>query len=283
YAAGEEGITVSDEEVEAYYQSMFDYYPNGTPTPVPTAIPFEATPTVTDEQLAVLQCTRTPASEETAVKVTPAAEKKTDPEPTIVPTMEPTPTPYTEKMFNINESYYFENTAPYYSKEFYKNELRYELLENKVKREIESGFPRVVDMVWARHIMVETEKEALEALDRINNGERWEDVAAEVSLDGAEKGGDLGWFTENTMVQSFTDAVFSQKAGTISDPVQTEFGWHLIQVVAHEEHPYTKKQFDDEVDKAYENWLDGYAKRLEIDIVMDLADITPVEPAFAGS
>ena len=185
-------------------------------------------------------------------------------------------------MFKQYETYYFANNY-YYDKEFLKKELKYELLQEKVKDKIETTVPRTADMVWARHILVETEEEAQAALDRIKNGEEWGDVAAEVSTDStASNGGDLGWFAEGTMVQEFNDAAFSQEVGTISEPVKTDFGYHLIQVIAHEEHPYTSSQYSTAVDQAYQKWLDGYAEQLDITFETDLTNQTPVEPAFVG-
>lgn len=328
YGAAQEGITVSDEEVEDYYKSMFGYYPNGTPTVAPTSEPFEATPTVTDEQLAILRYTETPLPteipaeeteetsevEETVTEIAEAAEETVEDaveqveeavdevaaaaedmaeetgnlieeivsEPTSEPTVAPTPTVYTEDLFKQYESVYFANNF-YYSKDFFKNQLRYELLQDKVEEKLEAGVARTADMVWARHILVETEEEAQAALDRINAGEEWGDVAAEVSTDStASSGGDLGWFTEGTMVQAFNDVAFNQEVGTISDPVQSDFGWHLIQVIAHEEHPLTSSQYDTAVDNAYQTWLDGYSEQLDINLDGYNVDMVPTDPAFVG-
>ena len=334
YGAAKEGITVSDEEVEAQYKGMFGYYPNGTPTAAPTDEPFEATPTVTDEQLAILRYTETPlpteipaeetegsadtaeettaetveeAVEETVENVEGAVEETVEQvenaveetvseaedlasetvekveealsEPTSEPTIAPTPTVYSEDMFKQYESVYFANNF-YYSKDFFKNELRYELLQNKVQENLKAGIARTADMVWARHILVETEEEAKAALDRINAGEEWADVCAEVSTDStAAKGGDLGWFTEGTMVPAFNDAAFSQEVGTISDPVQSDFGWHLIQVIGHEERPLTSSQYNTAVETAYQNWLDGYSSQMNI-TMESVTDVTPTDPAF---
>ena len=198
---------------------------------------------------------------------------------TETPTTEPTPTVYTEDMFKQYESVYFANNF-YYSKDFFKNELRYELLQNKVQENLKADIARTADMVWARHILVATEEEAKAALDRINAGEEWADVCAEVSTDStAAKGGDLGWFTEGTMVPAFNDVAFSQEVGTISDPVQSDFGWHLIQVIGHEERPLTSSQYNTAVESAYQNWLDGYSSQLNI-TMESVTDVTPTDPAF---
>ena len=218
--------------------------------------------------------------EEAAETVEEAVEEVV--EEVVEPTAGPTPTVYTEDLFKQYESYYFANNY-YFDKEYLKKELKYELLKDKVEDQIETTVPRSADMVWARHILVETEEEALAALERINNGEEWADVAAEVSTDStASSGGDLGWFTEGTMVTEFNDAAFAQEVGTISDPVKTDFGYHLIQIIAHEEHPYTSSQYSTAVDNAYQTWLDSYAEQLDISFESDVTSLTPTDPAFVG-
>ena len=360
YGAAQEGITVSDKEVDDYYKGMFAYYPDGTPTATATSEPFEATPTITDEQLAILRYTETPlptdipteapadeaeavaeaadavaeeventeaaeAVEEAVAEADAAVEEAVDTveetvdevvetveeavdeaaaeaeemasdtaemveevlsdeaEPTSEPTVAPTPTVYTEDMFKQYESVYFANNY-YYSKDFFKNQLRYELLQSKVEEILIANIARTADMVWARHILVETEEEAQAALDRINNGEEWGAVCAEVSTDtsNASNAGDLGWFTEGTMVQAFNDAAFSQEVGTISDPVQTDYGWHLIQVIGHEERPLTSSQYDTAVQTAYQTWLNGYSEQLDINLDGYNVDMVPTDPAFVG-
>ncbi len=84
--------------------------------------------------------------------------------------------------------------------------------------------------IHARHILLPTEDEAKKALARVKGGEDFAKVANEVSKDTAGDGGDLGWFTKDRMVPEFSDAAFKLKKGEISDPVKTQFGWHIIQV-----------------------------------------------------
>jgi peptidyl-prolyl cis-trans isomerase C len=84
--------------------------------------------------------------------------------------------------------------------------------------------------IHARHILVPTEDEAKAALARVKGGEDFAKVATEVSKDSGGEGGDLGWFTKDRMVPEFSDAAFKLKEGQISDPVKTQFGWHIIKV-----------------------------------------------------
>lgn len=83
----------------------------------------------------------------------------------------------------------------------------------------------------AAHILVATEDEAKALKAEIDGGADFAALAKEHSSDGAAaNGGDLGWFGEGMMVQPFQDAVFAMQVGQVSDPVQTQFGWHLIQL-----------------------------------------------------
>ena len=84
--------------------------------------------------------------------------------------------------------------------------------------------------VHARHILVPTEEEAKAALARVKAGEDFAKVATELSKDPAGDGGDLGWFTKDRMVPEFADAAFKLEPGQVSDPVKSQFGWHIIKV-----------------------------------------------------
>ncbi|MGH7741573.1 MAG: peptidylprolyl isomerase, partial [Candidatus Eiseniibacteriota bacterium] len=74
---------------------------------------------------------------------------------------------------------------------------------------------------------------AVAARKRIVAGEKFAKVAAEVSQDpgSAKSGGDLGFFTRGTMDPAFEDAAFALKTGTLSEPIQSTFGWHIIEVL----------------------------------------------------
>ncbi len=84
--------------------------------------------------------------------------------------------------------------------------------------------------IHARHILLPTEEEAKAALARIKAGEDFAKVATELSKDPAGEGGDLGWFTKDRMVPEFAEAAFKLQPGQISDPVKSQFGWHIIKV-----------------------------------------------------
>lgn len=85
--------------------------------------------------------------------------------------------------------------------------------------------------VRASHILVKSEAEAKELITQINNEEDFANLAAQHSLcPSGANGGDLGFFPRGMMVKPFEDAAFSLEIGKVSEPVQTQFGWHLILV-----------------------------------------------------
>ena len=84
--------------------------------------------------------------------------------------------------------------------------------------------------IHARHILVATEAEAKEIQERLKKGEDFATVAKEKSKDPSAEGGDLGFFGRGQMLKPFEDAAFQLKEGEISNPVQTQFGWHIIKV-----------------------------------------------------
>jgi peptidyl-prolyl cis-trans isomerase C len=85
--------------------------------------------------------------------------------------------------------------------------------------------------VNARHILVKTEKEAQDIVKEIKDGADFAKLAAEKSTGpSGPNGGSLGWFAKDAMVAPFAEAAFTLKKGAVSQPVQTQFGWHVIKV-----------------------------------------------------
>ena len=91
--------------------------------------------------------------------------------------------------------------------------------------------------VHARHILVATEAEAKEVAERLKKGEDFATVAKEKSKDTGAEGGDLGFFARGQMLKPFEDAAFALDVGQISEPVQTQFGWHIIKVEEKRDQP----------------------------------------------
>jgi parvulin-like peptidyl-prolyl isomerase len=85
------------------------------------------------------------------------------------------------------------------------------------------------DKVHCAHILVKTEQEAKAVLDRLNKGEKFSNIAKEVSqCPSGKRGGDLGTFTRGKMVKEFETAAFGLQKGQTSIIVKTKFGCHII-------------------------------------------------------
>lgn len=84
------------------------------------------------------------------------------------------------------------------------------------------------------HILLKKHGEALEILNRIKNGESFSNLAKDLSIDKAsgKRGGDLGFFRKGAMVKPFEDAAFKLQKGEVSEPVKTEFGYHIIKRIS---------------------------------------------------
>jgi len=84
----------------------------------------------------------------------------------------------------------------------------------------------------ARHILVPTKEQAEQIIKKIKGGAKFDEVAKAQSTDGSKaNGGDLGWFTLTRMAKPFGDAVKTLKKGEMTqEPVQTQFGWHVIKL-----------------------------------------------------
>ena len=127
--------------------------------------------------------------------------------------------------------------------------------------------------VRARHILVETEDEAKKVYQRVKNGEDFAKVAGEVSKDPGSKtdGGDLGFFTKDRMVQPFAEAAFKMEPGQISEPVKSQFGWHVIKVEEKRTKPVPSFE---EMKEQVENYL---ARKAQQDIIMGLRQKAKIE------
>ena len=80
------------------------------------------------------------------------------------------------------------------------------------------------------HILVQKQSEALAVLERIKNGEKFGKLAKELSIDSgsAKRDGNLGYFGRGKMVKEFENAAFNLQVGQISEPVKTQYGYHII-------------------------------------------------------
>ncbi len=126
--------------------------------------------------------------------------------------------------------------------------------------------------VHARHILVATEDEAKAIEDELKKGADFATLAKQKSKDpGGAEGGDLGYFTKDQMVPEFAEVAFRLDMGQISDPVKTQFGWHVIKVEDKRIKPTPKF---DEVKGQIENYV---AHRAQAELVQKLRSAANIE------
>ena len=137
------------------------------------------------------------------------------------------------------------------------------------------------EQVEASHILVENEETANEVKEKLEAGEDFAELAKEYSTDpsNAENGGELGYFSKGTMVEEFENIAFSMNVGEISDPVKTDYGYHIIHVTDKkeakeanfEDHKEEIKQtlFDQEISTEYSTWITEQREKLEIENTLD--------------
>jgi peptidyl-prolyl cis-trans isomerase C len=126
--------------------------------------------------------------------------------------------------------------------------------------------------VHARHILVETEDEAKAVKAELDKGADFAELAKKKSKDpGASDGGDLGFFTKDQMVPEFSEVAFKLEPGKISDPVKSQFGWHIIKV---EEKRNRKPPEFDQVKSQIENYV---TRKAQADYVGKLRETAKIE------
>lgn len=302
--AAKRGITVSDAELNEAKQSSFAFFPNGSPTPTVTPtevtlpeVPAEAYKIVTKTPLptATLEFTLTPEVTTGTVEATATAQPSATPTATLEPiptatqgptaTASPTATPYTLEGFNTQFSDAQERMQKLGLKE--KDYLEFfdlQVLERKLLDDLTAELPRVEKQVWARHILVADEVTALTVIERLNNGEDFAVLAKELSTDtgSAQNGGDLGWFGSGAMVAEFETAAFAlEKPGDYTTtPVASDFGFHIIQLIAKQDRPLTAEQYDAAKNKVFSEWLTAAREEYGVETFDIWKQHVPTEPNF---
>ena len=129
------------------------------------------------------------------------------------------------------------------------------------------GGPKEIEQVHARHILVETEEEGDVVLAKLEEGEDFADLAAEYSIDtgSKDKGGDLGWFARRVMVAEFEEVAFGLEIGETSELVETEFGYHLIEVLQKEVRELQPQLLQGFQEKTFNEWFAEQKELAEIE------------------
>jgi len=292
--AKERGITVSADEVEKSIQENFSFFPDGTPTPTvtPTEVSF---PTLTSQQLTLYPSTSTPA--EVLTTTTPEATATLDPSGTPPPTAttaaatpSPVPqaatataTPYTLEGYKSTYEEMLKNYSTYdISEKTLRSVYEGQLLRDKLMEELTKDTPRTEEQVWARHILVETEAEAKTIYNFLQQGSDFATFARTSSKDtgSGANSGDLGWFGRGAMIPEFEKVAFSLEVGEISEPVQSQFGYHIIQILGHADVPLDNAQYQQKKETDFSNWLVTKRGQSEITTYDVWKERVPTEPAL---
>ena len=284
--AKEKGITVSDAEVLREVQVSFNY---DAGTPIPTATPTETlvptatgSPTVTPTFVFTLTPSPTSTSVPGATSTptatlaptstaTPTSSGPTT--PTATSTTAPSPTPLDAAAYNTQFSTFLQSAATATGltqdqvKSAWFERVRYSLLRDKLIAALDLKASKQKTVIHAAHLLVATEDDAKKALARIKNGEAFEVVAAEVSTDtsNAYRGGDLGWFGPGVMDKDFEAAALKVPVGQVSDPVQTQFGWHLIKVYDSRVEPTTGAEQEQDIQDQFTALITQWTKDYNVD------------------
>lgn len=300
--AKKQGITITDEEIEIRLQEFLGYFANGTPTPTQTLEP-AATSTLSAVQLSMLQPTatqvpeataapmetqtaQTPSAEETQVPSTETVEATpAGPTPTSAPsTPTPSPTPYTlegyQQLYSTVVADYRDNY------EIPEDTLKYvvavDLFRQKLRDKVIGEVPCEEEQVWAQHILVPDEALATSIKGKLDAGEDWYKLAAEYSTDEGSKatGGDLGWFNISQMVPEFGEAAFAMEVGETSEPVLSQFGYHIIRVLGHENRALSGAECDNLANSKFDEWIAAARANSAVELLPHWETIYPLQPTL---
>jgi hypothetical protein len=282
-----------------------------TPTTVPSVTPtplVSPTPSSTPLPTATLTPTATATPVEDEATATPG--------PTLTPTIEPTITltptaTATLEPGQMNATLekaadtYYENAEENASanRDTVRKVFYYQALREAVYDDITKDAPLEELKVNARHILIsfspdvpqgqtappptDEEKAAAKAkadevMAALQNGEPFADVAKEFSNDtgSGAQGGELGWSSPDGYVEAFKDTVLNATLGEIVGPVETEYGYHIIQVLGREVRPLTDDELNQKKSTLYTEWLDEAKANADIERREDWVDRVPDDPTF---
>jgi parvulin-like peptidyl-prolyl isomerase len=170
------------------------------------------------------------------------------------------------------------------SEKDYTGLFEYQLLQQKVQDAITADVPRTETQVWARHILLSDEATALNIIEKLKNGGDFAALAQEFSQDtgSAVNGGDLGWFGTGAMVPEFETAAFAlEKTGDYTTtPVQSQFGFHIIQLIAKQDRPLSADQYESAKNQAFSEWLTKAREEYGVETFDIWKEYVPTEPNF---
>ena len=213
----------------------------------------------------------------------PAGSPAVEGSPAASPTIAPTPNP--EEALSTAETGYAQFQDAVFdvtrmSEADYRRLIaRPSVTRERVEAALAGQVGQTAEQVRAAHILVDTADLARSIRDQLDQpGANFEDLARLNSTDTgtAPNGGDLGWFTRNMMVDPFAEVAFALQPGQISEPFETEFGWHIVKVYEHAaDRPMTDEQIEAERQAVIDDWLAARKREAEVESEID-PTATPV-------
>jgi parvulin-like peptidyl-prolyl isomerase len=261
--------------------------PTPMPTPTPSETPTESASPPAEGTVTAAAGSPTAGGSPT-VEGSPAASPEGSPA-VGTPTDTGTPTVTTEDAIATSEALFelyqknILSPSDVSRGEYERLIARPAIARQKVAEVLINQLPARAEQVHAQHILVQTREAADAVIQRLNNGEDFATVAREVSTDTttAPTGGDLGWFPRGVMVDPFEQAAFSLAPGTISEPIQSTFGWHVIKVLEKDpDRPVTLSTLATLRGRAFEKWLTNERNHADISAKIALQTLqSPTEQA----
>ncbi|MGB6895293.1 MAG: peptidylprolyl isomerase, partial [Dehalococcoidia bacterium] len=156
----------------------------------------------------------------------------------------------------------------------YRRMLRADLLEQGVQAKFRDEAPAREPQARARLILVETEEQAQEVIQRLEAGEDFAALVQELSLDPAskERGGEVDWLVQGTMLAIIDDFLFSAEPGTLSGPLDVSGLYVVLDLLEQEERDLSDTQKDSVANREYREWLDETKPTLQVVRSLDPED-----------
>jgi len=240
-----------------------------------TSTPFVSpTPSPTATNTPAPSATPTPLADATEEVI--ATEETSDIEPTLTPrpTETATATPSNDERLEefetaLDRFYQDARGEAQLNQEAVRSYFEFLVLMDQLRDTVTEDVTEMAPYVNVRHILVETEAEAEQVLTALEAGESFADLARAVSTDegSGARGGELGWSAASNYVPPFRDAAIEAEIGEIAGPVESEFGFHIIQVRAREDRELTEQEFDRAKNTEFQEWLETVTEAEGNDIV----------------
>ncbi len=241
------GITVSAEEIDNTIYELFDFYPDGAPTPLPTL----------ESELGSTEVPK------------------------------PIPTVYTREDYDEDYQNFVNSLRDFRIKEAdFRDLVRNQLLQAKVQEafQAEMDIPENEEQVLVQHLIVQDEAVADEAFQRYEEGRPWEELVLEYSEDTStnETAGEIGWLSLGDLQGQFGQQgliIFTSPLGQVIGPIESSIGFHLIIVNGREDRPLSEFALERLTQTIYGDWVQSLRAEAEIEILDGWEEHLP--PPFA--